>query len=103
MNFREKVYKIVKLIPKGRVLSYKEVARLAGSPRAWRTVGNILSKNQNLCPPKFSKKILAGKQIPCHRVVKSDGRIGGYRYGEKKKAVLLRKEGVVIRNWRVVT
>lgn len=78
-NFKNKVLKIVAKIPKGKTMSYKEVARKAGAPRAYRAVGNILNKNHN---PK----------IPCHRVICSDGRIGGYRLGEKKKKLLLEKE-----------
>ncbi len=89
-SFRDRVYQVVKKIPKGKILSYKKVAKLAGSPRAWRAVGNILNKNRD--PIK----------IPCHRVIKSNGEIGGYEGGTKKKAYLLRKEGVIIQNGRVV-
>ena len=64
MKFSERVYKVVKKIPRGEVLTYKTVAEKAGSSRAWRTVGNILNKNKNL-------------KIPCHRVIRSDGKIGG--------------------------
>jgi len=87
--FQQKVYQIVKKIPKGKVLTYKEVARRAGRPRAFRAVGNILNKNKN-------------KKIPCHRVIRSDREIGGYNRGEKKKITLLQKEGVIIKNKRVV-
>lgn len=86
--FQQKIYKIVKTIPAGKVLGYKEVARLAGRPRAWRAVGNLLNKNTDT-------------KVPCHRVVKSDGRIGGYRKGTRLKVCLLRKEGVLIKNRRV--
>lgn len=79
MKFKEKVLGIVKKIPKGKVLSYKEVAKKAGFPYAWRAVGNVLNKNKN---PK----------IPCHRVIRSDGRVGGYNKGERKKIILLKKE-----------
>ena len=64
-------------------MTYKKVAKLAGRPKAWRAVGNILNRNQN---PK----------IPCHRVIKSDGRVGGYNYGERKKIALLKEEGIII-------
>ena len=80
-KFSERVLKIVAKIPKGKVLSYKKVAELAGRPKAWRAVGNILNKNYN---PK----------IPCHRVIRSDGKIGGYNRGKKAKKDLLKKEGV---------
>jgi O-6-methylguanine DNA methyltransferase len=62
-------------------MSYKEVAKAAGSPYAWRAVGNILNKNKN-------------SKIPCYRVIRSDGKIGGYNQGAKRKITLLRKEGV---------
>jgi methylated-DNA-[protein]-cysteine S-methyltransferase len=87
--FQKRVYDIVKKIPRGKVLSYKEIAKLTGSSRAWRAVGNILNKNRD---PK----------IPCYRVIKSDGKIGGYKNGPRKKAYVLRKEGVIIRNRRIV-
>jgi len=80
ITFTQKVYEVVKKIPKGSVLTYKEVAKKAGSPRAYRGVGNILNKNHN-------------PQIPCHRVIRSDGKLGGYNKGEKQKIVILKKEG----------
>jgi len=82
LSFEEKVYNVVKKIPKGKVLTYKQVAKLAGNPRAYRAVGNILNKNYN---PK----------IPCHRVVRSDGKLGGYNRGAKKKRELLKKEKAI--------
>lgn len=96
--FQNKVYRVVSKIPKGKVLTYKKVASLAGHFKAWRAVGNLLNKNKNLYPPKFSNKTLASKKIPCHRVMRSDGKIGGFNRGTKEKLTLLRKEGVVIKN-----
>jgi O-6-methylguanine DNA methyltransferase len=90
MSFEEKILSVVKKIPKGKVLTYKRVAELAGRPKAWRAVGNILGKNRDV------------KTIPCHRVIRSDGKIGGYRYGTERKTSLLRKEGVLKENRRVV-
>jgi len=72
---------VVSLIPRGEVLTYKQVALRAGRPKAWRAVGNILSKNFN---PK----------IPCHRVICSDGKIGGFNRGARQKVKLLKREGV---------
>ncbi len=86
--FQKKIYKIVKKIPKGNFLTYKGVTEKAGCPKAWRAVGNVLNKNKN---PK----------IPCHRVIRSDGKIGGYNKGKNKKITLLSKEGVVIKNIKV--
>lgn len=87
-SFQKKVYKVVSKIPKGRVMSYKEVAELSGSPKAWRAVGNILNKNRN-------------KNIPCHRVIRSDGKIGGYNKGIKKKITLLKKEGAHLKSLKI--
>jgi len=79
LNFKQKVLLIIAKIPKGKTLSYKEVAERAGVPKAYRAVGNILNKNYN---PK----------IPCHRVIHSNGGIGGYNRGIKQKKRLLKKE-----------
>jgi O-6-methylguanine DNA methyltransferase len=83
MSFKERVLEVVRKILKGKVLTYKEVSKLAGRPGAWRAVGNILNKNRN---PK----------IPCHRVIRSNGRVGGYNQGMKKKIYLLKREGITI-------
>lgn len=88
-SLKNKVYKIVKEIPRRETLTYKRIAELAGFPRAWRAVGNILNKNKD-------------PRIPCHRVIKSDGNVGGYRYGTKKKTALLRKEKVIIKRGKIV-
>jgi methylated-DNA-[protein]-cysteine S-methyltransferase len=82
-TFAERVYEVVKKIPKGKVLTYAEVAKRAGNPKAFRAVGNILNKNYD-------------KTIPCHRVVRSDGTMGGYNRGTKKKKAILKKEGYLI-------
>jgi len=81
-SFTQKVYDIVKNIPMGQVRTYKEVAQEAGRPRAHRAVGNILTKNYS-------------SDIPCHRVVRSDGNIGGYNRGALEKERLLHKEGAL--------
>lgn len=79
--FREKVLRIVRAIPKGQTKTYKEVAMSAGNPKASRAVGAILRTNYDL-------------DIPCHRVVRSDGSLGGYNRGAEKKQEILEKEGV---------
>ena len=81
-SFADRVYDVVRQIPKGEVLTYAEVAARAGSPNASRAVGNILNKNYD---PK----------IPCHRVVRSDGKTGGYNRGKERKKEILREEGVL--------
>ncbi len=83
INFTDNVYAVVKKIPRGKVLTYKEVAKLAGSPGAFRAVGNVLNKNYD-------------PTIPCHRVVRSDGKTGGYNRGAQNKIKILKKEGVKI-------
>ena len=82
-TFREKVLAIVSKIPKGGSMSYKQVAAKAGNPKAARAVGAIMRTNYD-------------PDIPCHRVVRSDGSLGNYnRGGEGKKRALLRHEGVL--------
>ena len=78
-SFREKIHSIVRTIPHGGTMTYKEVARKAGKPKAYRAVGNILHENSD-------------PSIPCHRVIRSDGSIGGYNKGIKKKKALLARE-----------
>jgi O-6-methylguanine DNA methyltransferase len=78
-TFKEKIFTIVRTIPKGKTMTYKQVAEKAGRPQAFRAVGNILNTNYD---PK----------IPCHRVVRSDGKTGGWNRGMKEKARLLSKE-----------
>ena len=76
------VYNIVAHIPEGKVTTYGDIARALGHPRASRLIGRILNKNPN--------PILT----PCHRVIKSNGNIGGYAFGKARKKELLKKEGL---------
>ncbi|MEI8104065.1 MAG: MGMT family protein [Candidatus Moraniibacteriota bacterium] len=79
-TFTEKVLDIVRGIPKGKTLTYAEVALQAGNPGAVRVVGSIMKKNYD-------------PTVPCHRVIHSDGRVGDYnRGGSEAKARLLRFE-----------
>lgn len=80
--FAEKVLAVAAKIPAGQTLTYAQVASRAGSARAARAVGNILNKN---CDP----------HIPCHRVIRSDGKPGGYNRGAREKIRRLRAEGAV--------
>ncbi len=88
-EFQSRVLKLVSTIPVGNVTTYKELARALGRPRAHRAVANALAKNPHLV------------KIPCHRVVRSDGRIGGYKLGILQKARLLAAESVEVRNKKV--
>lgn len=89
-TFQKKVYKALRKIPRGKIITYKKLAELIGYPKAFRAVGNALNKNPDI------------KHIPCHRVIKSDGSIGGYRRGTKKKLSLLEEEGVIIQKGKAV-
>lgn len=80
INFTKQVYQIVKAIRPGRVMSYRQVAEAVGKPHSWRAVGRILSRNYD-------------PRVPCHRVIRSDGRTGGYNRGIAAKKELLQKEG----------
>ena len=84
-----KLWDLVQRIPPGKVTTYKELSLALGWPRGWRRVGRLLSTNPH--------PII----IPCHRVIRSDGRVGGYKLGVRKKIELLRKEGVEVRRGRV--
>ena len=81
-SFKNRVLSVVSKIPKGQTLTYREVAQKAGNPKAYRAVGNVLNKNYD-------------PQIPCHRVVRSDGKTGGYNRGTQAKIKILRKEGAI--------
>jgi methylated-DNA-[protein]-cysteine S-methyltransferase len=87
-NFHERCYALLKQIPAGKVTTYGEIARALHS-RAYRAVGTAMANNRQL----FA--------IPCHRVVRSNGAIGEYALGPGKKAELLTKEGVTVKNGRV--
>ncbi|MCC6323504.1 MGMT family protein [Candidatus Nomurabacteria bacterium] len=81
-SFKDRVLEIVAKIPKGKVMTYKQVAQSAGSPRACRVVGSIMKSNFN---PK----------IPCHRVIRIDGKVGEYNRGRAEKIRKLRAEEAI--------
>ena len=82
-TFTDKVRDVVRKIPKGKSMTYKEVAARAGNPKAARAVGAIMRSNYN-------------RDIPCHRVVRSDGSLGNYnRGGTLRKRELLKSEGAL--------
>lgn len=83
-TFTEEVYDIVRKIPEGKYMTYKEVAEKIGRPNASRAVGTVLSKNYN-------------PDVPCHRVIRTDGKMGGYnRGGVTKKLEILKGEGAIL-------
>ena len=83
VSFKEKVLAIVRAIPKGATMTYKQVATKAGSPNAARAVGSLMKANYDTT-------------VHCHRVIRSDGVIGQYnRGGREAKIALLRKKGAL--------
>jgi len=83
-SFTDTAKAVVARIPKGSVMTYKDVAIAAGRPRAARAVANIMAANYD-------------PDVPCHRVIRSDGGLGGYnRGGTSAKAKILAAEGVVL-------
>ncbi len=82
MSFKSDIFEVVRQIPKGKTLTYGEVAKLAGYPGAARAVGSVLKTNFDL-------------EIPCHRVIKADGSLGGYNRGVELKQEKLRVEGAL--------
>ena len=82
-KFNERCYSLLVKVPKGKVTTYKEIAKKLNS-KAYRAIGNAMNKNPY------------APRVPCHRVVNSNGEIGGFASGVKKKIEMLRKEGVDI-------
>ena len=83
-SFSGRVIEIMKLIPEGRVTTYKEIARVMDS-RAYRAVGSAVGNNPY------------APAVPCHRVVRSDGTVGNYSCGVVRKIALLKDEGIDVR------
>ena len=82
-TFSDKVWAACKKIPAGKVSTYAGIANAVGNPRASRAVGNALNKSPGM------------PHVPCHRVVKSGGGLGGFAKGAKEKSRLLAREGVL--------
>ncbi len=89
MSFNDKVYVAMRRIPRGKVSTYKALAKAAGHPKAARAVGNACNANPD------------APRTPCHRVIASDGSLGGYAHGLKKKVALLKAEGVEVRAGKI--
>ena len=81
--FQKAVYRYVATIPRGQTRTYAQVAAAIGRPRAVRAVGNALNKNP------------FAPAVPCHRVVRTDGTLGGFASGQARKKTLLKREGVI--------
>ena len=102
-SFYESCYKVLKKVPKGKVTTYKEIAKALNS-KAYRAVGTAMNKN----PYSFAARRWAGGRslksldlVPCHRVVNSNGHIGGFASGTASKIKILKSEGIEIRNNKI--
>ncbi len=88
-SFNERCYALLRKVPRGKVTTYKTLANALGT-RAYRAVGQAMNKNP------YAPK------VPCHRVVSSDGGLGGFASGSKRKIEMLKKEGISVREGRIV-
>ena len=90
MSIEIQVYKKLLKVPKGRITTYGELAKAVGLKNGQRLIGQIMKNNPF---PVI---------VPCHRVVNSDGKIGGYAYGIDVKANMLHKEGIATKNGKII-
>jgi len=90
LNLEQKIYKKLLEVPKGQITTYGELAKAVGLKNGQRIIGKIMNKNPY---PVI---------VPCHRVVMSTGKIGGYAYGERIKTKLLNDEGIQIKNGKII-
>jgi O-6-methylguanine DNA methyltransferase len=88
--FTRAVWRAASRIPRGRVTTYGAIAKAIGAPKAARAVGNALNASPGM--PK----------VPCHRVVRADGKLGGFARGAKAKQRLLENEGLTVRKGKIV-
>lgn len=90
MSLDKKIYKKLLEVPEGKITTYGELAKAVGFTNGQRAVGKFMNKNPY---PVI---------IPCHRVVKADGKIGGYAYGEEIKTNMLKKEGIRVKDGKIL-
>ena len=90
MNLEHRVYEKLLKVPKGKVTTYSELAKAVGLKNGQRAIGRIMNKNPF---PVI---------VPCHRVILSNGKIGGYAWGENVKTNMLSKEGIKIKNGKIL-
>ncbi len=87
-SFNERCYNLLRKVPKGKVTTYKSIAQ-AMKTKAYRAVGNAMNKNPY------------APEVPCHRVINANGKLGGYAYGLKKKIQMLKAEGIEIKDNKI--
>ncbi|MDE1876508.1 MAG: MGMT family protein [Thaumarchaeota archaeon] len=90
MKLEHKVYEKLLKVPKGKVTTYSELAKAVGLKNGQRAIGRMMNKNPF---PVI---------VPCHRVILSTGKIGGYAWGEKVKINMLSKEGIAIKKGKIL-
>jgi len=90
LNLEHKVYKKLLEVPRGKVTTYSELAKAVGLKNGQRVIGRIMNKNPY--------PVL----IPCHRVILSSGKVGGYAWGQRVKTKMLAKEGVKIKKGKIL-
>lgn len=90
MSLDKKIYKKLLEVPEGKITTYGDLAKAVGFTNGQRAVGKFMNKNPY---PVI---------IPCHRVVKADGKIGGYAYGEEIKTNMLKKEGIRVKDGKIL-
>ncbi len=90
-EFQQRVYDVLTKVPSGRITTYKELGKaIGGKGQIYRAIGNALNKNP------FAPR------IPCHRVVRSNGSLGGFSHGSSAKILILKKEGIVVADGKIV-
>ncbi|MGV8142341.1 MAG: MGMT family protein [Candidatus Pacearchaeota archaeon] len=87
-TFNERCYELLRQVPKGKVTTYKSLAE-AMKTKAYRAVGNAMNKNPY------------APEVPCHRVINSNGNLGGYAFGLPKKIKMLKTDGIEINNNKI--
>jgi len=95
-KFYSRVYEVCRKVPRGKVTTYKALAKKLGS-KAYRAVGSAMNKN-----PYGIIRYKGKNMVPCHRVINSNGFVGQFAHGLKKKAELLRKEGIKVKDNKIV-
>jgi methylated-DNA-[protein]-cysteine S-methyltransferase len=88
LSFQDRVFSACRRIPRGKVATYSQIAQTISRPKAFRAVGNALNRNRS-------------PSVPCHRVVRSDMRVGGFALGTQRKTAMLRSEGVEIADGKI--
>ena len=87
-KFSSRCYSLLKRVPNGKVTTYKALAKVLGT-KAYRAVGTAMNKNPY------------APEVPCHRVVKSNGEVGKFAHGTKKKNEMLKREGIPIKGGKI--